>query len=71
MRLLSVDVALIGVENIWFLSLRMDAIFQCILIIGKFEKGNICPFFIIMLLQKYYSMPLDAVLEKSKRYTKA
>jgi len=49
----------------------MDAIFQCILIIGKFEKGNICPFFIIMLLQKYYSMPLDAVLEKSKRYTKA
>ena len=49
----------------------MDAIFQCIPIIGKFEKGNICPFFVIMLLQKYYSIPLDAVLEKSKRYTKA
>lgn len=49
----------------------MDAIFQCILIIGKFEKGNICPFFIIMLLQKYYSIPLDAALEKSKRHTKA
>ena len=44
----------------------MDAIFQCILIIGKFEKGNICPFFIIMLLQKYYSIPLDAALKIQK-----
>lgn len=44
----------------------MDAIFQCILIIGKFEKGNICPFFVIMLLQKYYSIPLDAALKIQK-----
>ena len=44
----------------------MDAIFQCIPIIGKFEKGNICPFFIIMLLQKYYSIPLDAALKIQK-----
>lgn len=46
----------------------MDAIFQCILIIGKFEKGNICPFFVIMLLQKYYSIPLDAALKNQKAY---
>ena len=44
----------------------MDAIFQCILIIGKFEKGNICPFFVIMLLQKYYSISLDAALKIQK-----
>lgn len=46
----------------------MDAIFQCIPIIGKFEKGNICPFFVIMLLQKYYSIPLDAALKNQKAY---
>lgn len=46
----------------------MDAIFQCIPIIGKFEKGNICPFFIIMLSRKYYSIPLDAALKNQKAY---
>ena len=44
----------------------MDAIFQCILIIGKFEKGNICPFFVIILSRKYYSIPLDAALKIQK-----
>ena len=44
----------------------MDAIFQCIPIIGKFEKGNICPFFVIMLSRKYYSIPLDAALKIQK-----